>query len=163
MLQLDPQTGATERVVATHAQGLEDCPQYNVAIDPLSGDVFTGDDCGGSLASDSITRVHNPDSASPTVSTYTTEAGAVVGMAFAPDGMMYVVQCAGSPTCTEIDSVTGTNGPATPTITRITNLPKFTVGLAVASTNAQGHATALEAADQAGNVSESISRRTPPS
>jgi len=152
LLELDPQTGATERVVATRGDGLGVCPQYNVAVDPLSGDVFTGDDCGGSLASDAITRVHDPDSASPTVSTYTTEAGAVVGMAFAPDGTMYVVQCAGSPTCTQVDAITGTNGPATPAITRVTNLPKFTVGLAVASTDAQGHATALEAADQTGNV-----------
>lgn len=152
LLQLDPGTGATERVVATHADGLAFCPQFNVAVDPLSGDVFTGDDCGGSLTSGAITRVHNPDSSSPTVSTYTTEPSSVVGIAFAPDGTMYVVQCGGSPTCTEIDSVTGTNGPSTPTSTRITNLPNFTVGLAVASTDSQGHATALYAADDLGNV-----------
>lgn len=152
VLQLDPQTGATERVVATRASGLAPCPQYNVAVDPLSGDVFTGDDCGGSLSSGAITRVHDPGGPSPTVSTYTTEPSSVVGIAFAPDGTMYVVQCGGSPTCTEIDSVSGTNGPATPASTRITNLPNFTVGLAVASTDSQGHATALEAADDLGNV-----------
>ena len=53
--------------------------------------------------------MHNPAGASPTVSTYITESGAVVGLTFAPDGTMYVLQCGASPTCTEIDAISGTN------------------------------------------------------
>ena len=120
-----------------------------MAVDPLSGDLFAGDDCGGSLASPAIKRVHNPAGASPTVSTYVTESGAVVGLTFAPDGTMYAVACPSS--CTKIDAISAPTQ-ASPTITSIATLPKFTVGLAVASHDGQGHATALEAADIFGTV-----------
>ena len=151
LLELDPTTGATERVVVTHADGFNYCPQYNMAVDPLSGDVFAGDDCGGSLSSDAITRVHDPDSSSPSVSNYVTEAGPVVGLTFAPDGTMFVVTCVGS-ACEQIDSITGTNSGA-PTITSdIATLPKSAVGIAVASHDAGGRATALYVADDGGDV-----------
>jgi Pro-kumamolisin, activation domain/Bacterial Ig-like domain (group 1) len=155
LLELDPSTGATERVIATHTtalDGLDYCPQYNVAVDPLSGDVFTADDCSGALASFTITRVHDPDSASPTVTTYATETSAVVGLAFAPDGTLYALVCTGAG-CDRIDSITGTDGPATPVITSdLATVANSAVGLAVASTNASGQATALEVADNKGNV-----------
>ncbi len=140
VVQLDPATGATERVVATSADGLQDCP-YAMAVDPLSGDLFTTDQC--TFGSDGLTRISDPASATPTVSTYTSlpySGGlASAGIAFAPDGTIYVAL----PGSDEVVSVTGTNGPATPVVTEVASLPYTPYGVAVASTNAQGHATAL--------------------
>jgi hypothetical protein len=161
LVQLDPSTGATLRVVATRAEGFTYCPQYNMAVDPLTGDVFAGDDCGGALESSAIVRVHDPDSSSPTVSNYITEGGPVVGLTFAPDGTMYDVACS-SNGCEQIDAVSATNHMGTPTITALATLPNSAVGIAVAATDSQGHATALEVADNSGNVYRIDLAQTPP-
>ena len=160
LVQLDPSTGATLRVVATRAEGFTYCPQYNMAVDPLTGDVFAGDDCGGALESSAIVRVHDPDSSIPTVSNYITEGGPVVGLTFAPDGTMYDVACS-SNGCQQIDAISGTNM-GTPTITALATLPNSAVGIAVAATNSQGHATALEVADNSGNVYRIDLTQNPP-
>ncbi len=165
LVQLDPSTGATLRVVATRAtgSGFTYCPQYNMAVDPLTGDVFAGDDCGGALESSAIVRVEDPDSSTPTVTNYVTEGGPVVGLTFAPDGTMYDVACS-STACGQIDAISGTNHMGTPTITALATLPNSNsaVGIAVAATDSQGHATALEVADNSGNVYRIDLTQNPP-
>ncbi|MGO9750655.1 MAG: Ig-like domain-containing protein, partial [Solirubrobacteraceae bacterium] len=141
VVQLDPTTGAIERVVATSADGLQDCP-YAMAVDPLSGDLFTADVCN--FGSQGLSRISDPESANPTVTTYTTlPVGGNVssdGITFAPDGTIYVAL----PGEDEVVSVTGTNGPATPVVTPVASgLSYEPYGVAVASTDAAGHATAL--------------------
>ena len=46
------------------ATGLPDCP-FVLAIDPLSGDLFTDDECNGFAASNQISRIHDPGGAEP--------------------------------------------------------------------------------------------------
>ena len=150
VVQLDPTTGAIERVVATSASGLQDCP-FAMAVDPLSGDLFTTDTC--TFGSDGISQISDPQSASPTVSTYTSlpyDGGlASDGITFAPDGTMYVAL----PGADEVVSVTGTNGPATPVVTPVaTGLSYEPAGVAVASTDAAGHATALYVSGSSGGT-----------
>ena len=150
VVQLDPTTGAIERVVATSASGLQDCP-FAMAVDPLSGDLFTTDTC--TFGSDGISQISEPESASPTVSTYTSlpyDGGlASDGITFAPDGTMYVAL----PGADEVVSVTGTNGPATPVVTPVaTGLSYEPAGVAVASTDAAGHATALYVSGSSGGT-----------
>ncbi len=71
----DPASGAIVRVIATAASGLQHFPTY-LAVDPISGDIFVVDDGGGAGTEHfSVTRVANPDSASPTLSDYANVEG----------------------------------------------------------------------------------------
>ena len=103
ILRLDPKTGATIAVVADAAAGLPDCP-FAMAVDPLSGDLFTDDECGGYAATSQISRISKPESASPTVSDYLTTGVCNLGLAFAPDGSLFVANCGG-----ELDQISGTD------------------------------------------------------
>src|SRR5262249_11003088 len=95
VVRIDPSTGATERVVATRNDGLAPCPGW-IAVDPLSGDIFTTDNCSGPLASNQITRISDPDGPTPTATDYanvgsaTANVGSATGLVFAPDGTLYV-------------------------------------------------------------------------
>ncbi len=138
--QLDPATGAVQRVAATitsNASGKYHCPSW-MAVDPLSGDIFATDECGGSYASGVVLRISNPDSSSPTVSDYVDLGTGACGITFAPDGTMYVAVCGNG----NVESVTGTNA-GTPTATTVTNVANGVFGLGVASTGAGGAATSL--------------------
>ena len=59
---VDPTTGATERVVVTHANGFNYCPQYNLAVDPLSGDVLPA-----MISAGHSRRIRSPEYTIPTV------------------------------------------------------------------------------------------------
>jgi hypothetical protein len=147
IVQLDPSTGAVERVLATAAGGLGPCPQW-IAVDPLSGDIFSTDNCGGSLASGNIWRVSNPGGAHPTTSVYTTVGGSA-GIAFAPDGTLYVADLANQ----SIMSVTGTNTP-TPVVNTVYHQTNAFFGVTVAAADSQGHATTLDAVDDVGTITQ---------
>lgn len=63
VLQLDPDSGAVMRVVASNLR----CPN-SLAVDPLSGDLFFDDECFGAGSDDAaIHRIRNPTAMSPTV------------------------------------------------------------------------------------------------
>lgn len=156
IVQLDPTTGTTIRVIASHATGLPDCP-FAMAVDPLSGDLFTDDECSGFAASNQITRIENPSSANPTVVDYinTASGSANDGLTFAPDGTLYVTDFNGS-TC-GVHAISGTNtGSATDTAVAVTTCSSSwnPSGVAVASTGANGAATKLWAFEFGGNVAE---------
>lgn len=146
LVQVDPTTGATERVIANTASGMLPCP--SIAVDPLSGDVFSDDGCTGYLASNELTRVSNPQSATPTVSDYADLGGQSGGMAFAPDGTLYVA-VRGNDT---VMSVTGTNATQPATVSTVATLPNSPSSVAIAATNTSGQATALYVGDYSGNI-----------
>ena len=140
-----------QRVIATAADGLPDFPTY-IAVDPISGDVFTVDDGGGSGTGNThITRVANPDSASPTVSPYADVGGTQAGLTFAPDGTLYVTVLDGSHP-NSIVSVSGTNSSSPGTVTPVVTLPNAPFGVGVGSVDAAGHATSLVAVEDGGNI-----------
>ncbi len=117
IFRIDPNTGAVLATVASgngSPSGLS-CPGQ-IAIDPLSGDLFVTDEVGGNgFDNPSIWRVSNPSGGSPTTSVYATLPGTPAGaIAFAPNGTMYVWDV--TPTGNQIVKVSGTNGPATPTV-----------------------------------------------
>lgn len=144
IVQLDPITGATTRVVADKATGLPDCP-FVLATDPLSGDLFTDDECSGYAASNQISRIHDPNGPNPTVSNYITTGGCNLGMQFAPDGTLFLANCNG-----EVDEVGGTDT-ANPTVTKVADAPGV-FAVAVAAADSHGHATAVEAFAYSGDV-----------
>jgi Pro-kumamolisin, activation domain len=157
IVQVDPATGAIIRVVADSAHGLPDCP-FALTVDPLSGDLFTDDDCSGYAASAQITRIADPSSASPAVTGYVNDLGAL-GLAFAPDGTLYVDNVSA---CT-VDEVGGTNT-ASPAPTAVASVPctnQGPFGLTVAATDPAGHATALDVFSYGGTISRIDLTQTP--
>ena len=164
VVQLDPATGEVLRVLATSTDGLQICP-YNIAVDPLSGDVFTTDSCTGAAGKhpSDITRIENPASASPTVSDYVNlpSHGGVQssGLAFAPDGTLFVALQGGD----EVVRIAGTNKPeGERTPTTVATLSGEVYGVSVASTNTEGEATALDVTVQGGEVRRVDLTKSPP-
>ncbi|HWE54168.1 MAG TPA: protease pro-enzyme activation domain-containing protein [Acidimicrobiales bacterium] len=148
IVQLDPASGAVLRVVADNASGLPDCP-FTLEVDPLSGDLFTDDDCNGFAASTQLSRISNPSSAQPTVSAYV-NSGGYEGMGFAPDGTLYVAITGGSTSTVGMIGGTNTSSPA---VTSVATVPGSAASVVVASSNSSGQATSLYVFDFGGTVS----------
>jgi hypothetical protein len=152
LVQLNAATGAIERVIATKSTGMYDFPTY-MAVDPVSGDVFVVDD-GGGLGTEhfSVTRVHEPDSASPVIENYGDVEGVQTGIAFAPDGTMYVGVVNG-PHENEVLAVSATNSATPGKVTPVIKIPTgYLFGVAVAESNEHGEATALDIINNEGDI-----------
>ena len=134
VLQIDPSDGSLIRTISS---GLT-CSDV-LSIDPLSQDLFTDDNCTGSGSDNpSIFRISDPSGASPTTSVYATLTGTPnATLAFAPGGTIYAWADTGVPQITE---VSGTNGPATPTVTPLGGVQLANLGLLAAGT---GEGTSL--------------------
>lgn len=142
IVQLDPSTGAILRVVASGVT----CPA-GLAVDPLSGDLFFDDDCsGGGSDNPAIFRIIDPansDPARPTavVQYATTAATPNAGMAFAPNGTLYVVSGYFNTVNAKVYSVSATNA-ATMSVTEVAGVTTD-FGIAIGATNADGSARTL--------------------
>ena len=150
IVQLDPTTGAIERVLATSTDGLNDCPFY-IATDSLSGDLFVTDTCTFGNG-DELERISKPASSEPKVSAYTEALPwsgglASAGIALAPDGTIYVAL----PAKRTVVSISASDE-GTPKVSAVASLPGETFGVAVASANADGQATSLDISDEAGEI-----------
>ena len=134
VLQINPSNG---EVIQTDSSGLT-CSTV-LAIDPLSQDLFTDDSCSGSGSDNaSIFRISDPSSTTPTTSVYATLTGTPnATLAFAPGGTIYAWADTGVPQITE---VSGTNGPATPTVSPLGGVQLANLGLLAAGT---GEGTSL--------------------
>ncbi|MEO8740401.1 MAG: Ig-like domain-containing protein [Casimicrobiaceae bacterium] len=117
VLQIDPSTGATIRTVASNLT----CPGP-LAVDPLSGDLFFTDICfGGGLNNPSLFRISNPNTASPSLSTYATLPGTPNGaVAIVPNGTIYVA--VNYTSSDVIVQVSATNSSPPPTVTTLVGL-----------------------------------------
>ena len=144
IVELDPTTGAQIRVVAPNLT----CPN-SLSVDPLSGDLFFDDQCFGAGSDNpSLWRVHDPGGAA-TLSVYATLPGSPNGaMSFAPNGSLYIV-VSYLDTAPQVYVVSGTNGPATPTITPVTGLMS-TYWVTLGQTNPDGSAKSLIILDTPG-------------
>jgi hypothetical protein len=140
IVQIDPASGA---VVRTVASGFT-CPA-GLAVDPLSGDLFFDDACtGGGTDNPSIWRIHNPSSATPTVTVYATlPATPGGGMAFAPDGTLFAIANSFTSTTQPIVRISGTNLPSPPTVTTIPGITSDDGTIAIGAAQANGAAKAL--------------------
>jgi kumamolisin len=115
ILELDPDTGAVVRTVASDLY----CPTAPV-VDPLSGDLFYASQCFNTGADDPrLYRVRNPASATPTVETYATLPSTPNGVpVFAPNGTIYV-STAYTSAAPPVVRVSGTDGPVPPSVTPV--------------------------------------------
>ena len=131
VLQLDPSNASVIQTVATIP-----CAEP-LSIDPLSGDLFTDDSCGGGGTNTSLWRIHSPAS-SPTVSVYATLPSAPnANIGFAPNGTMYVWSNS------QAVQVSGTNGPTPPTVTTLPSLSLYYLGLLAYGSQTNGDAQYL--------------------
>lgn len=115
--EIDPDDGAILRTVVS---GLT-CPQ-EIAVDPLSGDLFFADTCfGGGLDDARVFRVSDP-AGTPSVSPYATMPSSPTGvLVFAPDGTLYV-QSNYLDATPKVQRVTGTDKPQPATVTEVPGL-----------------------------------------
>ncbi|MHB1570804.1 MAG: protease pro-enzyme activation domain-containing protein, partial [Solirubrobacteraceae bacterium] len=142
MVQLDPATAKVVRTVVPNSSSLMPCPT-GVAVDPLSGDLFASN-----VGAGVITRIPDPAGQNPTAEIYAHVQAD--GIAFAPDGTMYL---AGLDQC--IYSLPGTDQPGTPTPTQITCLPGTNPdGMAVEPAPGSTHAQALFVNTNSGAIYE---------
>ena len=129
------------------------CP-FNMAADPLSGDLFVTDGCiGGGSDNASIWRVGNL-AGSPSTSVYAQSSGAPNGgLSFAPDGTFYVVHSYGQ--FGAIDVVSGTNQGQPATVQPIDIGSTFTV-TALGSAAGGGAQALVVGASRIGGYAQSV-------
>ena len=151
IVEVNPASGGVVRVVATRADGLPYFPNY-LAVDPISGDLFSVDDgSGAGTGNDNVTRIAHPESAHPTLTPYANVGGVQTGITFAPDGTMYVGVVTGQYT-NAIVAATATNSATPGTVTKAADIPGSPFGVNVSKTNASGHATELIVSEAGGNI-----------
>jgi hypothetical protein len=131
VLQLDPSNASVIKTLATIP-----CAEP-LSIDPISGDLFTDDACGGGGTNASLWRIASP-ATSPTLSVYATLPTAPnANIGFAPNGTMYVWGDS------QAVQVTGTNGPNPPVVTTIPSLGLYYLGLLAYGSQVNGDAKFL--------------------
>ena len=139
VFQISPANGSILNTVASNLT----CPGSALAVDPLTGDLFTDDSCSGAGSDNaSIWRISNPD-ASPVTSVYATMPGTPnATLSFAPSGTMYAwaftaLNGSGIPTLAQIS---GTNRSSPPSISLFPNLQLNALGLLADGQQANGNA-----------------------
>ncbi len=132
-------------IVKTVAENLT-CPG-TIAIDPLTGDLFADDSCSGAGSDNpALWRVKAPASATPSLGVYMNLPGTPnATLAFAPSGTLYAwaftgLNGSGIPAIAEIS---GTNGPATPTVSFLPNNQLAGLGLLARGVQNNGDAESL--------------------
>jgi hypothetical protein len=142
ILQVDPTTGAQLRVVVS---GLT-CPA-GLAVDPLSGDLFFGNQCTGAGFDDpTIYRVIDPANSDPSKPTSKVAYATLPhtpngGMAFAPNGTLYAVSGYYHNPTAAIEQISGTNS-ATVTVTPLAGVGSD-YAIAIGVVNPDGSAQSL--------------------
>lgn len=109
--EIDPANASVIRTVVSGNKVL--CPT-GLATDPLSGDLFASNKCGGG----NIARISNPAGSSASASTYTN--GESDGLTFAPDGTLFAAA-----DDSRVDSISGTNSSSPGQRTTIANVDEI--------------------------------------
>ncbi|MGA9342543.1 MAG: protease pro-enzyme activation domain-containing protein [Rhodanobacteraceae bacterium] len=150
VLKINTATG-----IATPVSSNLPCP-FNVATDPLSGDLFVSDGCFGNGSDNpSIWRVVNPGGGSPSTSVYAqTLASPNGGLSFADDGTLYVVYAYNS-VVAEVDQISGTNQAQPPTV-QSTGVGSTFAVTALGTAPGGGAQALVVGASRVGGVPESV-------
>ncbi len=138
VLQVSPADGTVTRTVASNLT----CPTA-LAVDPLSGDLFTDDSCFGAGSDNpDLLRISGQDTATPKTTVYAKFPGAPnVNISFASSGTIYAWAQAGP--FAHVAQVSGTNKPAPPTVSIVPNLTVAALGLLANGVQANGDAQIL--------------------
>jgi hypothetical protein len=138
VFKIDPSNGT---ILSTIASNLT-CP-LALAVDPLSGDLFTDDICFNAGSNNpSMWRIADPDGAAPETTVYVTLPGSPNGnIAFAPSGTIYAWAISGA--AARIAQVSGTDGPVKPTVSILPNIQVANLGLLAMGTQADHDAEYL--------------------
>ncbi|MGH7878039.1 MAG: hypothetical protein ACREQD_00930, partial [Candidatus Binataceae bacterium] len=133
VMQLNPTNGT---IIQTVSAGLT-CPEA-ISLDPLSGDLFTDDSCGGGGSNNpALWRISGLPS-SPTTTVYATLPNTTnANIAFAPSGDMYIWDAG------QGAEVTGTSGPNPPVVSVIPGLGQSFLGMLAFGMQPNGDANYL--------------------
>jgi kumamolisin len=145
ILELDPDTGAVVRTVASNLL----CPSGPV-VDPLSGDLFYSGICFGAGSDDpTIHRVRDPGGTNPVVEVYATLPASPNGApVFAPNGSLYVNTGYLAGQVQAVVRVSGTDGPTPPTLTTLAGVSAlFWVNVAEVDTTGEARSLVVLAGD----------------
>ncbi len=149
ILQINPSTGAVIRSVATIP-----CA-WDVATDPLSGDLFAVDGCRGGYQNASIWRISNPSGPSPTTSVYATlPFVSNYSPAFAPNGTLYVLS--NGFTRENVVQVGGTNTPFPPIVTTLSGVTATELGIIPQGAQSNGAANFLMISSAVGGLADPL-------
>ena len=134
VFQINPATGAIIRTVASNMT----CPTA-LSLDPLSGDLFTDDSCGGGGSDNpGLFEISGLNTNSPTTSLYANLPNTPnANIAFSPSGDMYIWDAG------QGVMVTATNGPNPPVVTPIPALGQSFLGMKAYGTQTNGDAQYL--------------------
>jgi len=120
VLQIDPSSGAVLNTVI----GNLNCP-LEMAIDPLSGDLFVDDGCVGPNGSGALLRISHL-ATTPTVSTYATLPNqGNYQITFAADGTIYVFSNAGNGQIVEVGGTASTQPASVNVLSAPTSAAEF--------------------------------------
>ncbi len=113
VVEVSTTNGAVLRTLATLscATGL--------ATDPISGDLFVSQSCPLPTGTNNITRIGSPESATPSVTTYSSP-GISGDLNFAPDGTLYLESLLSNVNQQFITKIAGTNAANAGTFTYLT-------------------------------------------
>ena len=141
IFKIDPSNGTILQTVASDLT----CPTA-LAVDPLSGDLFTDDSCSGAGSDNpDLWRISGQDTATPKTDVYTTLPGTPnANISFASSGTIYAWAFTGLGTgVPRVAQISGTNGPATPTVSLLPNLQLAALGVLANGAQANGDAQTL--------------------
>ncbi len=138
IFKIDPSTGTILQTVAADLT----CPTA-LAVDPISGDLFTDDSCTGAGSDNpTIWRISGQDTATPKTVVYTKLPGTPnANISFAPSGTIYAWAQDGP--FAHVAQVSATNGPPAPTVTILPNLAVAGLGLLADGAQVNGDAQTL--------------------
>jgi hypothetical protein len=141
VFKIDSSTG---KIAQTVASGLT-CPSA-LAVDPISGDLFADDSCTGSGSDNpALWRISGQDTATPRTTVYAMFPGTPnVNISFAPSGTIYAWALTGHGFgVPRVAQISGTNGPATPTVTLLPEFQLAALGMLADGTQVNGDAQTL--------------------
>ena len=134
VMQINPSTGAVIRTVASDLT----CPTA-LSLDPISGNLFSDDSCGGGGSDNSaLWEISGLSSGTPATTVYANLPNTPnANIAFSPSGDMYIWDNG------QGAMVTATNGPNPPVVTSIPGLGQSFLGTQAYGTQANGDAQFL--------------------
>lgn len=135
VLEIDPAAGTLVRTVAS---GIT-CASF-LTMDPVSGDLFVDDSCGGSGSDNpAIWRIANPGGATPTTTVYATTSGINGGLSFSSGGTLYAIDYLG----TGLSKIAGTASATPGQRTQLNGVTGPALDILALGTQANGDAATL--------------------
>ena len=141
VFKIDPSNGTITQTIATDLT----CPSA-LALDPISGDLFADDSCSGAGSDNAaLWRISGQDTLTPKTTVYAMFPGTPnANISIASSGTIYAWAVSGHGAgVPRVAQISGTDGPATPTVTLLPDFQLAALGMLANGTQANGDAQTL--------------------